>query len=1281
MSKKVYVEIVIDDKGTTKKVAVDAKKLGIELGNTANSSRKAQRGIKGVAQTASAGGKNFSKMAGTIQGGLVPAYAMLAAQIFAVSAAYNFLKEAGALKQLQEGQVAYASVTGTSMKALTDDIIAATDGIISFREASQAAAIGTASGLSPEQITKLGAAARTTSTVLGRDLTDSFNRLVRGVTKAEPELLDELGIILRLETATREYAQSLNIQGKLTAFQRSQAVTANVLQQVEEKYGAVIARNAIATNEFAKLGKSFDDLVNKIRLVSVELAGPIATLLSEYPALIVAAFAPFASQLISGALPQLSRLSGSLALIEGKASTMYTNLTVKQQQYAVATAKSADQRKFRTEIEKTSRKTILAMEQQKKVRKNSVLQQIKDGKILNQRQINDLRKRLNAETGLYAKHYQKQKGMLLATLKQMEIYNKSTSSKMARDFGAGVTVMQTKLVGLGAASVGVFGSIVGAAKIAGAAIATAFSILSWVALLAALGGIVYAFLRTKEEVSETELKAEALRKKLKTINNEADEFYEKQLEINNAIARGVQGMTAFGNRLRNISNADMDSIVKDLSMDSFGNSRTADFAFASEQNTAKVERLTQQVEYLQNAINNPDPLGGGNPIVQLNQLAAAQKNLAEASAQSGETFFEFIKRTTDSETSTHQAAVALEGQLKFLRETKNAYLSMSAPAVAYRESLEQMEVGTLSYLNEATEAKIATEALSMATKEYTQLAMDNKKATTALLQDVLPANAMDSRIVALKEEESVLNRIVNLSKMELLPADAARLELIQAEIALFTRLNTLQHQYSKLQTAINIAETRMQVGATRLMKVEISHAAKTFRANTNLINVRQKAADVIAVEAALQDQLLEFTGELTKEEESRKLEIKSSLSARGRELDNLRQQEISLESQLEILKLQASEVEKIKNGMMQAFESSLQTGIGDLIKGKESSLKDSILKIGQGVLNSVADNLAEIATKKIMLKLFSKESPEDTMKKKIKEGLEEGSQLHYNQILDASALGADLYKKAIIEASGGTYNPSSTAGGGGGTTPTVPGGTAATAATAAAGAAGGSGDPEKTGFFEKLFGKKVTAKSSIEDLDSEGNITNVTKGEGKSRRAGGIFGPFLNSFSDIFDKNTEGGFLEKMGSSFMDLMGGFGDLFKGLPDLLGGLFGGAGGGGLGSIIGGLFGFRYGGIAKGYATGGIAKGRQAGYPAMLHGTEAVVPLPSGGKIPVEMKGGGSSTNNVSISVNMSNDGNSQTESQSDGQQGADLGKLLASAVQEELQKQKRPGGILSPYGAA
>ena len=39
----------------------------------------------------------------------------------------------------------------------------------------------------------------------------------------------------------------------------------------------------------------------------------------------------------------------------------------------------------------------------------------------------------------------------------------------------------------------------------------------------------------------------------------------------------------------------------------------------------------------------------------------------------------------------------------------------------------------------------------------------------------------------------------------------------------------------------------------------------------------------------------------------------------------------------------------------------------------------------------------------------------------------------------------------------------------------------------------------------------------------------------------------------------------------------------------------------------------------YAEGGIASGPKSGYPAELHGTEAVIPLPDGKSVPVEMQG--------------------------------------------------------------
>ena len=42
-------------------------------------------------------------------------------------------------------------------------------------------------------------------------------------------------------------------------------------------------------------------------------------------------------------------------------------------------------------------------------------------------------------------------------------------------------------------------------------------------------------------------------------------------------------------------------------------------------------------------------------------------------------------------------------------------------------------------------------------------------------------------------------------------------------------------------------------------------------------------------------------------------------------------------------------------------------------------------------------------------------------------------------------------------------------------------------------------------------------------------------------------------------------------------------------------------------------------APGFQTGGVVAGPKTGYTAMLHGTEAVVPLEGGTDIPVEMQG--------------------------------------------------------------
>jgi hypothetical protein len=276
----------IGDDGSLKIFEGETKKAGKAVDKLSKSEATLNRNFKGASQQSSNQTKNFSKMAQGITGGLVPAYATLAANIFAIGAAFRFLQNAADLRILEQGQAEYAARTGQNLSILTRQLQAATDGQLAFAEAAQSAAIGTAAGLSAKQINELGVVAKNASLMLGRDLTDSFNRLVRGAVKAEPELLDELGIILRLETASEKYALSIGkTKDQLNIFEKSQAVVNEVLAQGLEKFGAVDTQ----TNSLTKLAKSFDDLVNSLKRAIGPMAEFMAVAMSQNTAAVAGA--------------------------------------------------------------------------------------------------------------------------------------------------------------------------------------------------------------------------------------------------------------------------------------------------------------------------------------------------------------------------------------------------------------------------------------------------------------------------------------------------------------------------------------------------------------------------------------------------------------------------------------------------------------------------------------------------------------------------------------------------------------------------------------------------------------------------------------------------------------------------------------------------------------------------------------------------------------------------------------------------------------------------------
>lgn len=276
----------LNDDGSIAGFEKKTKKAGKAVDNLSKSEATLNRNFKGASQQSSNQTKNFSKMAQGITGGLVPAYATLAANIFAIGAAFRFLQSAADFRILTEGQSEYAQRTGQNLAIMTRQLQAATDGQLAFADAAQSVAIGTAAGLSIKQINELGVVAKNASLMLGRDLTDSFNRLVRGAVKAEPELLDELGIILRLETASEKYALSIGkTKDQLNIFEKSQAVVNEVLEQGLDKFGGVETQ----TNSLTKLAKSFDDLVNSLKRAIGPMAEFMAISMSQNTAAVAGA--------------------------------------------------------------------------------------------------------------------------------------------------------------------------------------------------------------------------------------------------------------------------------------------------------------------------------------------------------------------------------------------------------------------------------------------------------------------------------------------------------------------------------------------------------------------------------------------------------------------------------------------------------------------------------------------------------------------------------------------------------------------------------------------------------------------------------------------------------------------------------------------------------------------------------------------------------------------------------------------------------------------------------
>jgi hypothetical protein len=1325
---QVYIDIIIDDKGTTKRVAVDAGKLGIQLDKAAKASEKGAKGteklskanknldrnMRGTAKMSGNTTKEFSKMTQGM-GGLVGAYATLAAQVFAVSAAFQFLSSASDFRNLVRGQEALGASTGTTYKTISNAIVQATDAQLKYAEAAKGAAIGVAAGLQASQLTRLAEAAKNTSFALGRDLTDSYNRLIRGVTKAEPELLDELGIILRLEPATKKYAQEIGkTAGELNAFERTQAVANEVLEQAERKFGAIGDQMDPSSTALARFQKSFDELVNSFKVGLIDVLSPVFAFLSKNTMALTAALALFAIPILKAIIPGLNDWAEKQKAVYEQHNKSSKNYKAEMQRNAKSFKVFNDaQNKGLRESQATAQK--LAKERGTKgsgmnfltgegkgraadadrILKGAERQTLDGKKALtgqlqgyNALEVADLRKSYDRRVALAGTATTKIKGFWASTFQLLKVGTLGVQSAWSKAMAGMVTVAR------------------GAAKAINVAMAAA-SLVGVIMLLFSLGTALKDFLFPLSDKMQAENdKIAEMADGYKTLN--------KEMALNAAARKdrliGSEITMAEGATLQG---ADVGKVISDIR--TFRGTSTS--AEGYEDTQKDLEGVAKQL-----AIINPEfsvlqgfLAGTGDISIEFGQKLVQSANDAIELGNELRQLPQILKDADTAFTDLGKSLLSVTPLTGYIDKQKKALEIIEKNIKATKDASDRLIQIQADQV--AADAKAAEEFSANNSALLTRLAIYDKIGESAVV-----FGAPFRLTSAMLKWEKGIDSPAQIKEKELLAKKQAKIDKERQDAA----KKSIEDDTKELK------ERNLILGkAADLENLIIDNRMK----QTELLkDATDKQTLGLTIQGRLQNLSMDQvkrSATLLKAEEALQTAIFSREDRTGVELQVADKKIAQARAELELVKSQNRFQEAVTEQKRQQFfftQRTLELVNSNILAGetagsvatettRQKNLRGKTRATTSFLRGREATRLGQSVTDNKATELQAKGAYRDVFRREMDElyetegGYAAGEGRHIGSHMDGSKeyyarsdkVTANLTGKPV----GITYRAAQTA-----TSDSVQ---AQTDFNSEAGADGNFLTNQLTMEREKLA---IQTQGLVIGRGREESARLLAQYEGEFGIASEEViarydreGQALAEQKTILEgiDNVRQTIASSMTTAFQGLIEGtktakqaFADMAKSILSAIAQMIAkllvvkilGA------SMFGGLFdsilpkaSVKDGGIpypmAKGgyslnkhnYSRGGMARGAQAGYAATLHGNEAVVPLPDNRSIPVTLNGAGGQNNNVVVNVSMDGRGGSQQSSNGNSEQGKRIGQMVASAVQEELQYQKRSGGILNPYGAA
>ena len=1310
MAKKIKgatITFEVTDDGTLKQVGQKAKSASKGLDQVKKSSGDVRRNMQAMSGRVESGSKAFARMQqGT--GGLVQSYAVLASTLFALGAAFRVMQNAADFQALQASQEAYAANTGVNMAQVSRDLQLATKGQIDLQKAGASAAIMIAKGFSTEQIEQVADASTKAALALGRNFEDTFNRIVQGTTKAEPELLDELGITLRLETAARRYAQAIgkNYQ-ELTTFEKSQAVLNETLRQANDNFGAL--GDGVPVNQLNQLATTFSDLMQTILGVISPLANFIATILNKNIVAAIAVIGLFAKSMgteILGALGvDFEAFGGKIESLNERlsSSTEASAARIKAAVGSVTMSPEAAAGETQSVATKLSRGS-----------KSPVLKRAAKGTMSGTDKAN-LAKALKSAEQQYQQHGQIVRGIFkgkdIAVVRSLEL--SFAKQKMSMKGFEGVAARTAGIIqgsftmafnGIKFAGGKMIGFLtVGFQKLGTAANAVMGKAGIIGIIILVIQGLVSVFQNFNGIIGSV---LGGIAKMAQALANFMTTGIGRFIPGSAAMAKGLEGVA---NNLEKSADhfRDKQALITETKdkMDAFKSS--------ADETRKKLRLLNEQI--MEGAIGYD---GTAKSTVILSKRLGTSGLLGDIQKLNS------VYKLANAEVENAEQQAIKDANAKILQSDQYRMSQVATQNLlsSYQKMIPELKDFTIESLQNAENMKEFEDIVTKFTSkgnlpEYLKQATENmenlrKSYATAALGDgfAQQATQLKTTVAELKKfgNETMINEqyLTRIAQQLGMSEDKLKeLMLASAEMNGETFGTAENIQRIVFGTQGMVTDISEAVHQTKMLNAQITNANKILgQFSTRNNKFAQIENKILGLRKEISKQLM--LDEYERDQAIKSIEV---MTVGERQLTEIQEQRIrDRMTELELLENQIDIVHRIGKAFTEAFDSAGTKSLSDFLMGDKEAYQ-AVDAVRMAMKRAVADEISGVIMRpmtrglqgllkqaKDAMGIETEQSPEEKMKNALVDHVTNLEQVLLNH---AAAFGHTMNQAA----------------GGGGTgdidskidekTGKTIGGEIEEVVTEGKNT-GGTG-------FSAMFGD---LGKTIDTFG--GNLMGLLKGDGTGlfgKGEGGANSLFGDLFADMFG---EGGMMKNFMSTLMG-EGGIGGALQGLlggggtGGLLGGLMGGSGGGILGGLLGGggggmmgllkpllgmipgigpllsILPFAKGGLIGnkmpiGLANGGImpryAKGGIATQPTYLVGegkqNEAVVPLPDNKSIPVDLGRGANATNNTSINVNIDGSG-ANADVTADG--GSALAEAINASVMSTIMKEQAPGGILNPTG--